>query len=167
MDQKREIIKAWEATDPRFWEVVHCAPGTCHCRDMGSPCNIIQPVFPRDKNDYIIPGGDFGPKYTEFMVRAHNTVGWWYEGLDFKEHWDALKQADAALNYPGKWRYINCFAVRKKKYQQPACWCREVMEVGRSRTASGHRDLVFPAATINLPQARLFVLVHNYINGYY
>lgn len=153
-DYKREIIKTYQ-DDPRPWQYGQCRPGCW--------CGMVWPLN-EDVNDTLdgVPSGTLSLNEARFLTLAHNIIPTWQDGYDVLPDWRELIEVDSKLD-PRKWRYRHCFAVRQKK--QASCWCREIIPVGR-KDAEDFIVEGYGGAGLAKMEARLFVLMHNYIREY-
>jgi hypothetical protein len=151
---KKLLFDLYKATEWRPWKTEKC-----YC--SRNPCysSAIVPECPDHKNDYIVAGGDMNTNDAEFLVLAHNMLPNWVEGEDTPRQWAELRELDQKVGPPVKWRYQHCFAVRRKKYRQTSCWCREIVAVG----ISGSKRCVIDAARISKHEAMLMTFMHNHL----
>lgn len=151
---KSLLFNLYLVTDQRPWTTFECECSRRPCYSLG-----VMPEVQKDDDDWVVGSGDILRNDAEFLVLAHNILPAWVNDRDTPEQWEKLKELDQKTGLAVKWRYQHCFAVRKKKFQQDSCWCREIIAVG----ITGDKRHVIDGGRIRKNEAALMTLMHNYL----
>jgi hypothetical protein len=151
---KSLLFELYEVSDKRLWTTFECECSRKPCYSLG-----VMPKVQKDDDDWVVGSGEVLRNDAEFLVLAHNILLAWANGRDTPEQWEKLKELNQNAGPTVKWRYQHCFAVRKKKYQQDSCWCREIVAVG----IIGNKRYVVEGGKIRKNEAVLMTLMHNYL----